>query len=108
MLINKKLAGKETATLFGQIKFDLKGVAQELTEEQEKVFQNVKGFVYKESKKLKEDLKEPSKEIEALESMTISALKEFASKKKITIPSTLTKKDDIKEKIKDAIENKGA
>ncbi|AYJ75935.1 hypothetical protein BSP14_060 [Bacillus phage BSP14] len=51
MLVNKDLANKEVATVFGAIKFNHKGESKDLSPEQEKQLEHVRGFSIIEEKK---------------------------------------------------------
>ncbi|WZK93563.1 hypothetical protein [Bacillus phage BvP] len=52
MLVNKDLANKEVATVFGAIKFNHKGESKDLSPEQEKQLEHVRGFSIVEEKKV--------------------------------------------------------
>lgn len=61
MLLNRNLAGKETATEFGLIKFDENGECRDLKPEQEKQLGALPGFEYKEEAKAEPEVKAEEK-----------------------------------------------
>lgn len=62
MIINRRLAGKKTATVYGEIKFNDRGESQDLTKDQQKAIGKIRGFQYKEDKPKEEKPKSKPKE----------------------------------------------
>lgn len=101
MLINKSLAGRSTATSFGQVEFNENGENKSLTVDQQKHLGKLKGFEYIEDKKKETPKKEaetPKEEPKKEE--TKAQPKKQTTKKTQTKtqqkPKTQTKKEETK------------